>query len=345
MASSDLDGRATFICGHPKSGTSLLRAMLDSHPQLIVFPEETKFFRRVLPQLKGLPKDEAAALVEEAILGVFRWNRESPVPSQKGFTDRDYSHRDDERVRAEYRARLMGWRGEPTQLLSTAIVAYGAATGQLGTATRRWVEKSPYNERYAYWIYSAWPEALCLHVVRDPRDNYASYRLKHPDWSPEVFASSWARSAELGRRNTTRFGSERYRILRYEDLVGRPEVTIETLTAFLGIDDDESLRRPTRDGQRWGGNSMFGDSFRSIDQRPRGRYETELSERQVRTLERELGDEMARLGYPLSARIPVAEKLWARFLRTGRQWRASLRGGGKDPLEVGDPAWGEGRRG
>jgi len=33
-----------FLGGHPKSGTSLLRALLDSHPQLVVYPEESGFF-------------------------------------------------------------------------------------------------------------------------------------------------------------------------------------------------------------------------------------------------------------------------------------------------------------
>ena len=42
-----------FICGHPKSGTSLLRSILDSHPEIIVYPEETGFFRRYLPNSDG----------------------------------------------------------------------------------------------------------------------------------------------------------------------------------------------------------------------------------------------------------------------------------------------------
>src|SRR3990172_5712525 len=63
-----LEDNATFICGHPKSGTSLVRGMLDSHPQLIVFPEETKFFRRVLPEAAGRGMDETAGVVEDRIL-------------------------------------------------------------------------------------------------------------------------------------------------------------------------------------------------------------------------------------------------------------------------------------
>ncbi len=42
------DQRACFIAGQAKSGTTLLVALLDSHPQLLVLPEETAYFPTVL---------------------------------------------------------------------------------------------------------------------------------------------------------------------------------------------------------------------------------------------------------------------------------------------------------
>ena len=40
--------RACFIAGQAKSGTTLLVALLDSHPELLVLPEETAYFPTVL---------------------------------------------------------------------------------------------------------------------------------------------------------------------------------------------------------------------------------------------------------------------------------------------------------
>jgi hypothetical protein len=82
---------ATFICGHPKSGTSLLLTMLDSHPQLVVYPEETRFFRRWLPSARHLPPQLRAARGEEWLLRMFHWGAGAEHPSQAGFEDRDYS--------------------------------------------------------------------------------------------------------------------------------------------------------------------------------------------------------------------------------------------------------------
>ena len=35
-----------FLGGYPKSGTTLLCALLDEHPDLLVFPEETRYLGR-----------------------------------------------------------------------------------------------------------------------------------------------------------------------------------------------------------------------------------------------------------------------------------------------------------
>jgi hypothetical protein len=50
MSQVELRDRPVFICGHPRSGISLLRNLLDGHPQLVVYPEETSFFRRYLKE-------------------------------------------------------------------------------------------------------------------------------------------------------------------------------------------------------------------------------------------------------------------------------------------------------
>src|ERR1700739_992384 len=42
------DQRACFIAGQAKSGTTLLVALLDSHPELLVMPQDTAYFATVL---------------------------------------------------------------------------------------------------------------------------------------------------------------------------------------------------------------------------------------------------------------------------------------------------------
>ncbi|MEW5870894.1 MAG: sulfotransferase [Chloroflexota bacterium] len=310
-----------FICGHPKSGTSLVRAILDSHPQLIVYPEETGFFRRYLPEAsKCSPSEQTLpsllALADERLIHIFKWNQETPDPSQEGFPDRDYSAIAFEDVRENMR-QLAGQQFEHTgDILSAAILAYGQVCGRINAQTRYWVEKSPYNEYFAEQIYAWWPDARCIHIVRDPRDNYISYRRKHPDWSVEFFAANWTRSTGAGMRNRERFGAQRYLILRYEDLTQSPQSSLEKLTGFLQIDWDAALTQPTRAGEQWAGNSMFADRFQGISAAPVDRWKDNLSPEDAGVIEWMAGSLLSTWGY-----APLPGKTFSQLLNA--RWRAA----------------------
>lgn len=292
-----LRDRPIFICGHPKAGTSLLRAIFDSHPQLIVYPEETVFFRRFLPRAAGLDLPGQLALAEQTLIHIFQWNLERPVPSQSGFPDRDYSGISYDQVSQAMR-RLVSQRcRHPGDILSAAVLAYGQVSGLATHATLSWVEKSPYNEYFAGQIFDWWPEARCIHILRDPRDNYVSYRRKHPEWQPEFFALNWRRSTQAGLQNRQRFGSQRYCILRYEDLTQSPETTLRRLTDFLHLDWDPSLAAPTRAGEQWAGNSMFSDQFQGISAAPVARWRDKLSLQDVAVIEHMAQPAMAEFDY------------------------------------------------
>lgn len=286
-----------FICGHPKSGTSLLRSLMDSHPQLIVFPEETVFFRKYLPAIEGLNKQEQIETAREMLIHIFEWNTKSPPPSQKGYPDRDYSNISMQTVYDEMKRLLDEQFRHPGDVLSAAVLSYGYATAQINSDTCCWVEKSPYNEYYLDQILDWWQKARFIHIIRDPRDNYASYRRKHTDWSPEFFTQNWKRSSTAGIENQKKLGKDKYLLLRYEDLVYHPKEVATQLASFLAIDWDSSLLRPTRAGESWGGNSMFNDAFESISDKPIGRWQHELSAEDTLIIETMSDDLMNQFEY------------------------------------------------
>jgi len=303
--SGDLISAGIFICGHPKSGTSLLMTLLDSHPQLVVFPEETGFFRRFIPEAQGLSWEDQIRLAETLILHIFQWNQHDPPESQRGFPDRDYSEISYDAVLATFHALMNELAPALPSILSAAILAYGLVARRVGEETTGWAEKTPYNEYFADKIFTYWPRSRCIHIIRDPRDNYASYRRKHPDWTPEAFARSWLTSTRSGWRNARRFGERRYMLMRYEDLVMTTEETLAGVIDFLQIRGDPILRQPTRAGKPWGGNSMFGDRFAGVSPQPVARYRDALESAEVLRLEGALYPEMRKLGYVLENRDSV----------------------------------------
>jgi len=289
-----------FICGHPKSGTSLLRSVLDSHPEIIVYPEETGFFRRYLPNAEGKTLEKKLELADRYLIHIFEWNQAHPPEHQAGFPDRDYSNIPFKAVQQELRALVAERFQHEGDMLSAAMLAFGKVTGKLVPESKYWLEKTPYNERFARQIFQMWPDARCIHVVRDPRDNYVSYRKKHPDWSATFFSQSWEDSTRLGLRNAQEFGKDRYWLLTYEEFVKEPEKILENLRAFLNISDSEALRQPTRDGRKWTGNSMWAEQFTQISSSPVGRWVDTLKPEEVSAIQGITRRGFRAMGYNLS---------------------------------------------
>ena len=274
-----------FICGHPKAGTSLVRAILDSHPELIVYPEESMFFRRFLPKTRNCKLDEKLDLAEKNIINFFRWEQENPTADQEGFPDRDYRNFSFEEINKWMRTFVENSFRDDGDILSAAVLAFGVVSNQLHQNTRYWVEKSPYNEYYAEQIFTWWSDARCIHVIRDPRDNYISYKRKHPDWQAEFFASNWRCSTLAGVQNQEKYKPENYYILHYEDLTSSPENAIRQLTAFLKISWDETLLIPSRAKELWKGNSMFSNQFEGISAAPVARWKENLSRQDAEVIQ------------------------------------------------------------
>jgi hypothetical protein len=293
--------------------------MLDSHPELIVYPEESHFFRRFLPGYEAHPEKSIEEHSRENLLHIFEWNLEDPPAHQNGFPDRDYSAIDTRKVQSLFGELFRQHNGGSEQALPSAMFSYGIATGQVTDRTKYWVEKTPYNEHYAQEIFESWSNAKCLHIVRDPRDNYASYKRKQTEWEPEHFAYSWWKSISMGQKNVKRFGPARYLMIKYEDLVQDTETTIRDIVMFIGIEDDPILRRPTRAGGLWMGNSMFGDSFRKISATPTGRYLEHLDRAEIQTLESLLKPEMIALDYAITESQGNSDQLISQFKRI--KWR------------------------
>jgi len=311
-----LSDSATFICGHPKSGTSLLASLFDSHTQLIVYPEETLFFRMLLPQILGLPEQKRIQDAKEWMLRIFYWDPNHPHPTQQDFPDRDYSAVGYDAVSQAFDELVCSSASATVDLLPCAVMAYGKASQNHTDKTVRWVEKSPYNEEYSNLIFSAWPDAKCIHIIRDPRDNYASYVRKHPDWTPEVFAYSWLRSTRTGIKNLRTYGPKRYKIINYETLVKQPEETLRDLSMFLGIEIDDTMLTPTRAGKIWQGNSMFGDRFNGISESSVGRFRENLAPEVIRRLEKLLYPELEHFNYVLDSPMGWFDKILSFSTRT-----------------------------
>ncbi len=285
----------TLICGYPKSGTTLLLALLDSHPQLTVLPEETRYLKRVRRQ-----ENRADFLLSRTEFGSFRQGRPR---EQRGSGNADYSRVDHQSFEARIRELDRTDVGDRDFLLG--IVDAWRSVQPDRAERRRWVEKTPQNERFIH-TWNRWfgPGAVYLHLVRDPRDNFTSYRKKRTNVTLDRFCLDWAFSTEIGLWAARHLPG--YHLLKYEDLVSKPEAVMRQVAAWLGIDFDPVLLKPTRLGEPWLGNSVFSDVHQGVSASPVARYAAELSPPEIEQIESRLAGYLRRFDYRIDCNQPQA---------------------------------------
>jgi hypothetical protein len=266
-----------FICGHPRSGTTLLASLLDGHPQLSVFPEELNFFHHIYRR-----RDRGRAVWSHS---GFKIIAESPL------------YADIDRAELQSRVALLLSQGPDERALLKGLIAIWHDLRRLGTGQERhWVEKTPKSERWA-GLLDRWfgGRAIFLHILRDPRDNFVAYRRSHPRVGPLGFANRWRYSAALGIRNAARLPN--YHLLRYEDLVLEPVAVMGRVAGLIGILPDPVLYTPTKNGRSWGGNSSEAVAFSGISASQVGKHRTQLSRGEISAIERLTGPYIAQFGY------------------------------------------------
>lgn len=290
--------RPFFILGAPRSGTSLLSRMLDSHPAVAV-PDETKIFETFVPLLPlygDLRQPARLRRLVDDVLG-WRWIRRLPhVPSA-------------EAVIARTRSPDLG--GVFAALLDCWTEAHGKT---------HWGEKTPNNAHFWPEIEAAFPDAAAVHILRDGRD-VAISQIKAP-FGPKSMATAaerWMLFVGAARAIGKRIGPERFVEIRYEDLLSAPEATITEVLGLIGEPFDPAVlsfherRRPV-------GTDPVND--RNI-QKPlqaanSGKWEGEVERREIEVFEAIAGSMLDACGYQrATAATPMTttERTVERYLR------------------------------
>ena len=283
---------APFVVGVARSGTTLLRMMLDSHPALAI-PPETHFAGRAIAAFApggGGVEAAVAAIVEG------RFWPDFGIPVEE-FAD------------------AVASRADPTpgDLLRVFYETYATRAGK-----RRWGDKTPpYLERMGE-IHAVLPEARFVHVIRDGRDvALSAIPLWFGPGSVEEAARQW-RDRIAAARERARELLPAYLEVRYEDLVRGPRDTLAAVCEFLDLPWDSAMldyhRRAEAQLARldseisWYDGSTISAADRIRIHRltaepPRRdrieRWRTLMPPADIRAFERLAGPTLEELGYPL----------------------------------------------
>ena len=289
------DHRACFVAGQAKSGTTLLVALLDSHPDLLVLPEETAYFPTVLT--KYGPRGRRAQfdyLTKQSLSNVLfggpcKWGK------------RNYASFPREKFLQTFEGAAFGSANAQEDLLVLMVKAYAATLGRPLDTIQRWVEKTPANRNHIPAILTRFPCAKILVTMRDPRAILAAQialekTRKTGRFSTYYVIAHWRVAARLAKR--VRNGDSPGLVVPYEQLVCEPASMMEKVCAYLEINfDPETVLTPTKMGQFWSGNSAARINFSQISAEPATRWQRELSEDEIGWVEWHCRDLMPEFGY------------------------------------------------
>jgi len=295
-----------FILGCGRSGTTLLRLMLNSHSRIGI-PGETWYFT-------DLHADRAAIASWPSVAWRDRLTQriaESSVFPQLGVS------------RESLRKQLESLtRDEWPSVVASANLAFACTEHKA-----RWGDKTPGYVRSLPVIKELFPDAKILHVIRDGRDVVLSFLEQW--FGPSGIlegADYWRTDVERGRRDGPRIFGASYHEIRYERLVAEPEHVLREICNAIGetyepamLKYHESAHRYVIDEQRWHEQTKSAPTRDRIE-----RWRHQMSRNDQALFELAAGQLLRDLGYPLTnTRTLNAYANWARD-RAASSWRAAV---------------------
>ena len=295
MQSLPFDQRACFIAGQAKSGTTLLAALLDSHPELLVLPQETAYFPTALTKYRNAGRRaQFDYLIKESFSRVL-------FGGEPKWREHEYANFPQQKFLETFERIAFDPANANRDLLVLMAESYAATVNVPLDRIKRWVEKTPANRNHVDEIFVRFSQAKLMVTLRDPRAILATQialerTRKTKRFSVYYVIAHWRAAAKLARR--ARSGDVPGLFVQFEQLVSESATVMKNVCDYLEVAfDPDIVLTPTKIGQPWGGNSAAQIAFSQVSAEPASRWELELSEDEIGWVEWHCRDLMPEFGY------------------------------------------------
>jgi len=289
-----------FICGHRKSGTTMFHNLFDGHEELLVYPSDLNLLYAYFPIYISEKYSDEERL--ERLDTVLFKDLEFQLKNE------NLSHAIDIQLFREQF--FKDFKNSDLCNMKVIITKLMDSFSKVENKPNRIpVVKETSIEIYSNEIFSWFPNAKFLHLVRDPRDNYAalksgvkSYYSKMGEDEKQTLASLIYRTRfglEMGLANMNKYGNEKYLFVNFTQLVNNIDIEIKEIIKFIGISFKDSLLVPTRLGNEIKGNNFDGKKFNKVSNKNIGRWVERISEDEAKVIEFHLGELMKQFSFNL----------------------------------------------
>jgi hypothetical protein len=286
-----------FVVGCPRSGTTLLRRMLDAHPELAIIGElhwvQHWWERRIGITPEGNVTRELLDML---------------------LADRRFRKLD---LGAELVAQVVE-DGRPkhfAHFVTELFDLHGQVKGKPFVG-----EKTPGYVRVLPALHSLWPHARVVHLIRDGRNLALSLQdrtrtaraaWRFPTWEEDPVTTAaiyWEWNVRLGREAGALLDPDRYHESRYEGLVADPERECRELCDFLGLAYDPAMLR-FHEGRTRSQPGLSAKRARLPVTPGLRRWEEQMAPGDVARFEAAAGHLLEELGYVRAAPSASAKEL------------------------------------
>jgi hypothetical protein len=269
-----------FVVGSGRSGTTLLRNVFDAHSELAMCHEA--HFIAPFVQHRSAYERKGRFDADAFVTDLYR----SP-----NFRRQDI---DEAAIRA---AMAESPPSDIVEAVRVVMAVYATAAGK-----RLYGDKTPGYVTDLELLGAAFPEARFIHVIRDGRDVALAY-LDRDEWGPSSLGDAahyWRSRVTRGRAAGRALGPDRYREVRYEDMVDDPERVTRDLCTFLGLEFEDAMMLSHERGREFIAGTKDPGAFvnlaRPITKGMR-EWRTQMDPDDVVLYETIAGDLLTELGY------------------------------------------------
>lgn len=271
------NSRFVFLIGMPRSGTKLLRDMLNNHVSIFIDPLETQFIPRLYQEFRSqdLSDRNNFHLFFQAFLEtVYAFNIERS--DRKLLSESDW------------------YNSCSTYSISDVFQSFYELTRDSDKPSAAVIgDKTPRYTGHVSLLQELFPDAKFVHIVRDPRDRALS---ENKVWGKSLrkSVSDWAKVL-TNLKPIIHKNADSFIEIKYEHFVLSPDATLKEITNFLDLPWQEGMSTLRNSSEFYGGAkgalSAQGGSI--------GRYKKKLNQSDLKRMEQIAYSVLKSYDYPV----------------------------------------------
>ena len=275
-----------FILGRHRSGTTLLRTLLDAHPNIKI-PLETPFIFTLYPKYKNIKN----------------WDRSQLEELHKDlstYINFDYLQINKNKLLPE----ILAGEGENSFQNFVKIIYSNYTSIYKKEEITLLGDKNPLYAIYPDKLFKIFPDSKYIFLTRDYRDHIIS--IKKIDFEAHrtaLLAYKWRLAVKKNMQLSKRYPKQFFH-LRYEDLVSDPELNVKKICDFLGLQysaevlnfyqkKDKMIELYTEEDI----DKYHSSLYKPIKSDKTGIWETQLTKNQIKMADTVVGKYADIMGY------------------------------------------------